>query len=580
MLRQPIISVLGHVDHGKTTLLDQIRGTTLAKREAGLITQAIGATNIPLETIKKLSGHLLDALKIHLKIPGLLFIDTPGHAAFTSLRKRGGSLADIAILVIDINEGFKPQTIEAIEILKSKKTPFIVAANKIDLIKSFSHKKGTLLQVLESQSDSFKGELDTKLYKLVEQFYELFKINADRFDRIDDYSKKIAIIPVSAKEKIGLPELVMVLAGLTQKYLEKKLEVNVDGPAKGTVLEVKETTGLGTTIDVIIYDGTLKKEDVIVIATLEEPIVTKVRSLLLPAPSSELRDKKTKFTHIKEVFASTGIKISAPDLEKVLAGMPLRVANTNLEQIKKELKKEIEEIIIKTEKEGIIVKADTLGSLEALHNLLKEKNIKIRKATIGDITKNDIAEASSAENELNKVIIGFNVKAEEKTRDIKIITNDVIYKILDDYQSWYDGKLKELEKKGLESLTLPCKLHIMPGFIFRQNNPAVVGVEILAGKLKTNTQLMKGNKDICKIKSMQLEGENISEAKKGDQIAVSLPGMTVGRQIRENDILYSSITENEFRQFKNLKKYLSQDEIEVLREISEMKRKENPVWGI
>ena len=139
--------VLGHVDSGKTSILDKIRGTGVQGREAGGITQAIGASIIPIETIKKICGKLLDSLNIKLTLPGLLFIDTPGHAAFVNLRKRGGNLADIAILVININEGLMPQTIESINILKQYKTPFIIAVNKIDLVNGWrSQKEKSLLK--------------------------------------------------------------------------------------------------------------------------------------------------------------------------------------------------------------------------------------------------------------------------------------------------------------------------------------------------------------------------------------------------------------------------------------------------
>src|SRR3989338_9048939 len=134
MLRQPIIAILGNVDSGKTQLLDTIRNTAIVESEPGRITQSIGCSIIPIESIKKICGNMLENLKLEIKIPGFLIIDTPGHAAFTSLRKRGGNLADMAILVVDVNDGIKVQTIECIGILRQYKTPFVIALNKIDLI--------------------------------------------------------------------------------------------------------------------------------------------------------------------------------------------------------------------------------------------------------------------------------------------------------------------------------------------------------------------------------------------------------------------------------------------------------------
>ena len=581
-IRSPIIVVVGHVDHGKTLLLDQIRGTAIQQGEAGGITQAIGASMIPLSIIKKICGDLLKSLKIQFTVPGLLFIDTPGHAAFTSLRKRGGSLADLAVLVIDINEGIMPQTQEAIDILKQAKTPFVVAANKIDLISGWRSYKGDLLKTIEGQSEGVKKELDRKLYELVGKLYER-GFNSERFDRVEDYTKQVAIVPCSAKTADGIPELLMIITGLTQKYLEECLTCEVSGPAKGTVLEVKEEKGLGTTVDVIIYDGTLKKGDAIVIGGIDKPIVTKVKALFEPMPLAEMRDKKSKFKPVNQVTAATGVKVSSMYAEEVIAGMPLRGCEEDeIEKVKKELKKEVEEILIQTDKEGIVIKADTLGSLEALTKLLKEKNILIKRADIGDITKRDISEAESnyEENPLRAVVLGFNVKSDLDSKKVKIITNNIIYKLIEDFERWQELEKARGEERQLDILTRPCKLEILKGYVFRQSHPAIVGVEVLLGIAKTGTGLMKTGKAIAEIKSMQLEKESVSEAEKGKKVAVSLDRVTVGRQIKEGDVLYSFIPENDFRKLKELKRYIKQDEIECLREIVEIMRRDNPVWGV
>lgn len=574
-IRSPICTVVGHVDHGKSSILDKIRGTCIVASEAGGITQCISSTLVPLSIIQNICGGLLKKLNLKFTIPGILFIDTPGHAAFTNLRKRGGNLADIAILVIDINEGIMPQTIECIEILKQYKTPFVIALNKIDLIPGWRENKETLLlQNIQNQAESVKQQIDNKLYDLVGRLYEL-KIPSERFDRVEDYTKQVAIIPLSANTGDGLPELLMVITGLAQRYLENSLKIEVAGPAKGTILEVKEEKGLGTTLDVIIYDGTLKQNDQIVIGNLTTPIVTKIRALLHPIDL-----KSSKFKPVKEVHAACGIKISAPDIENVIAGMPLRSVDNNLEQAKEEIQKEIKEVIIETDNEGVVIKADTLGSLEALIGLLKAKSIKIKKASVGDISKKDMAEATAEKEPLNKVILGFNVKKIE-TQEVKIITHDVIYRIIEDFEKWVEEETKKQEAKELENLVKPCKIHIMSGYVFRQNNPAVVGVEVLGGTLYNDTPLMKINGDKASaVKSMQSEGENIDHAEKGKEVAVSIPHLTVGRQIHEEDILYSDLPEEDFIKLKKLKKYLSKDEIGVLKEISEIKRKDNPVWGV
>ena len=587
--RSLICSVLGHVDHGKSSLLDNIRHTSVAKGEAGGITQAIGASIIPIDTIKKICGDLLKSVKMEFKIPGLLFVDTPGHAAFSNLRKRGGSLADISILVIDINEGFKPQTLESIEILKAQKTPFIVAVNKIDKLYGWKTNKCSLLKSITLQPQSVQQLFEKKMYEIVGHFYEM-SLQAERFDRVEDYTKQLALVPVSALTGEGVPELLMVLIGLSQKFLSTGLDFNPNSLAKGVVLEVKETQGLGTTLDVIIFDGKLKKNDTIVVGGLHEPVVTKIRALLEPAPLSEMMDKKSKNNQVNEAIAATGVKISAPDLDKAVAGMPLMACNINdIKQTKEEIQKEIEEVIVETEENGIILKANTLGGLEALKTLFKEKNIPIRKAMIGDISKKDVIEAvASKEVEPTYACVcGFNIEPDEdvkiyaKENGVGIITNPVIYNIIEQYEKWSEEKKKELEAKELENVTKPCKMMILKGYVFRQSNPAVCGVEILQGEAKNGIRFMKKEGvPLDTIKGMQMEKKNIEKAKKGDQVAMSFSKLTMGRQINEEDILYSYIEEREFKQLKELKKYLSNDEKNVLREIAEIMREKNPVWGI
>ena len=586
--RSPICVIEGHVDHGKTTILDQIRGTKVVSGEAGKITQIIGASIIPLETIKKICGNLLDALKLNFTLPGLLFIDTPGHAAFSNLRKRGGALADIAILVVNINEGFKPQTIEALEILKADKTPFIVAANKIDLIPGWEQDKSkSLLENLNQLPTNISGEFEKRLYELVGKLHE-FGFPAERFDRVEDYTKQIAIVPVSGLTGQGIPELLMVLTGLAQKFLEKCLECDVNTFAKGTVLEVKEEKGLGTTLDVIIYNGKLKVNDTIVIGGLEKPITTKIRSLLEPLPLMEMREKKAKFKQMKEVFAATGVKISAPNLDGAVAGMPLRSCQpNNIKQVEEEIQQEIEEVLIETDQEGIIVKADSLGSLEALLVMLKEKNIPVQSASIGDISKKDISKAESSADDFNQIILGFNVKLNSDVEDflkdkkVKIITQPVIYHILEEYDKYVEELMKKIEAEQLGKLTKRCKFFVLKGYTFRQNNPAIVGVEIEIGSIKTNGYVMnKEGKQVGKVKNLESEGENLSEAKQGKQLAMAIEGATVGRQIKEGDFYYSDVPEEDFKKLKELKQYLSEKEIVIMKEIAEIKRKNNAIWGV
>ncbi len=581
MIRQPIVTIMGHVDHGKTLLLDSIRGTAIAAKEAGGITQAIGASIIPLTTIKNVCKDLLKNIK--LTIPGLLFIDTPGHAAFTNLRKRGGNLADIAIVVVDINEGLKPQTIESLEILKQYKIPFIVAANKIDLIQGWQVQANQkfLIQNISSQAENVQRDFDKKFYELIGHLHKQ-GFGGDRFDKIDDYTKTVAVVPTSAKTGAGVPELLMILSGIAQKFLEENLKTDVKGPGRGTILEIKEHKGIGKALDVIIYDGSIKVGDKILIAGLHKPISTRIKALFEPEAHAEMREKKSKFKSVKEVHAANGVRIVAPGIDDVVAGMPVAVISNDEEKVSEEIQKEVESVVINTEDLGIIIKADALGSLEALSVLLKEKNIPVKKAGIGPVTKKDIndAEAVKDKDPLLGAILGFTIPKPEKA-NIPIFVHNVIYKLIEDFEEWQEQQKKAIQLSALDKLTKPCKIELLKGYVFRQSNPAIVGCEVIAGSLKSNTPLMhKDGKMLTTAKGLQVEQKNVELAETGKQVAVELPGVIVGRQVKEGDILYSAIPEEDFKKYKEFKEYLSPDEKEVLKEIALIMREKNPVWGI
>jgi len=566
--RALICLLTGHVDHGKSQIIETISKRKIIEKEAGRITQKISAVKVDIKDISSIAGELLKNSQLKVKIPGFLFIDSPGHAAFTNLRKRGGSLADIAILVVDANEGVLAQTKEAVEILKQCKTPFIVALNKIDLVTGWKSNKNSLIKNINSQAENTRNRLDSKLYEVVGKLYEL-GFNAERFDRVSDYTKQIAIVPVSAKTGEGLQELLFVLIGLAQKYLEKNLEVELGKGGKGVVLEVREDKGLGTVLDIVLYDGRINVNDDFVIGGIDEPIVSKVRNMF------ELKKP------VNKVEAAANITLIAPNLENVYSGMPLFVAEkiSDIEKLKKEAQEQVEEVLIETDKDGIIVKADSLGSLEALVGLLKENNIPIKKANVGEINKKDAAEAQSQKNELNKVIVGFNIKNVKE--EVSVITSNVIYEIIEKLVKWREGKRREEEEANLKNLIRPCKIYIMPNFVFRQSNPAVVGIEVLKGTLKANMSLMNGTgKRVTDVKSIQEDGKNVGLAEKGKQVAISLPGVIIGRQVVEGQVLISDLTEEGFRKLKGMKSFLNSDEIELLKEIAESKRKQNPLWGV
>lgn len=571
MIRSPIILTAGHVDHGKTTLLDKIRGTTVAKGEAGAITQDVGASYIPIETVKKLCGQLLEKFNIQMIIPGLLIIDTPGHAAFITLRKRGGSVADLAILVVDVNQGFQEQTDESLAILKEYKTPFIVAATKIDQIQGWFSRESSFLDNLTKQQEYVKDELDRKLYSLVSQLAER-RFEAERFDRITNFTKQIAIVPCSGTTGEGVPELLLMLAGLSQQFLKDKLSLS--NIARGSVLEVKEVRGLGTTIDVIFYDGVIHKGDTLIIGG-RKPIVTKVKALLRPRELQELRVER-QFETVDRVEAAAGIKISAPDLENVISGSPIIAVESekDIQNYVKEVQKEVEEVEFEKDIDGVTVEADSLGSVEAMIKLLTGEGISIRRADAGHVTREDVIAAQSTEDELKRVILVFNVKVSEEIKfiakdlGVTIFENNVIYRLIEDYKKWsLDKKEREVQQK-LETVNRPVELLFLKDAIFRSSHPAVFGVEVVRGFLKADVLLKRGERVIGRVKGMEREGKGITEAKKGDRVAISMEDVTIGRHVFEGDKLFSALSDNDLRVLREVYDKLTESEKELLNELS------------
>jgi translation initiation factor 5B len=585
-IRTPIVCVMGHVDHGKTSLLDRIRGSSVVSSEAGAITQHIGATLVPIESIRSMSGTME---KVPINIPGLLFIDTPGHHAFTTLRARGGALADMAILVVDITQGFQPQTIEALQILRNCRTPFVIAATKIDRIHGWRpFVNETFVSSFPKQNDRVKGEVENKTYGIVGKLGEL-GFSADRFDRVADFQRNLAIVPVSAHTGEGIADLLLVMIGLAQRYMGQELALIVEGPGAGTVLEVKEERGLGTTLDVILYDGTLSIGDEIALAGKDGVMVTKVRSLLKPRPMKEIL-VEDRFERVKSVAAASGIKVTAPNLEGVIAGSPLFVIRNNREEVESRIIKEMSEIHVNLASDGLVIKADTIGALEALCKELEAKGFGVMRADVGPVSRHDLIETETIKNPYYRALLCFNTQilpdAAEMIKNplytqVKVFEGKVIYQLIDQYVTWRDEQKRLSEQKRFEHVVMPAKIRLLPDCVFRQSNPAVVGVRVLGGKLRSDIDLVTPDgKKVGHLKTMQLRGENIREADAGQEVAISIEGATVGRQVSVGDDLYVDIPERHVKVLeREMTKMLNIPAQEVLAEFALMRRREDPFWG-
>jgi len=577
-IKSPIVTVAGHVDHGKTSILDSVRGTNVYDTEAGGITQKISFTKVPIDDIYK-RVPLIKESGIKLDFPGFLFIDTPGHAAFSHLRKRGGALADLAILVIDINDGIKPQTQEVLEILKMNKIPFIVALNKIDNISGWRKQDESLKKSIEMQAVNVKQSFQEKLLTLIGSLQH-HGFNPKPFYEVEDFSKELVLVPCSAKTGEGINELILTLSGLSQKFLKERLKLGEE--AKGVVLEVKKQKDMQFA-EAILYDGVLKSSDEIVVASFDEPVVSKIRVL------EEILPISNKFKAAKEVSAASGIRIQLINSEGILAGMPFSVFKNNLDEVREQFKKDIGEKL-KTDKKGIIVKADSLGSLEALVGMLKQERIPIISSGIGKINKKDLisAQTNLREDSVNALILGFCVEEDDEVEDmvkekkgIKILTNDVIYKLIEDLVKFQEEKRNEIKREKLMGLACVCKIKILHQYVFRNSNPAVFGVRVEAGKIRSGVRLIdKDGKEIGKVKDVQENQNKVLEAEAGKEIAISIPGIMFDRILVDVDELYSDLSEKQFRDFKDNKSLLSSDEVGVLQRIAQIKRAEKATWGV
>ena len=590
-IRQPIVTVLGHVDSGKTSLLDKIRGTGVQGREAGGITQHIGASFLPVETLRQSCGPLYKRLESsRMQVPGILVIDTPGHEIFTNLRDRGGSAADIAILVIDVNRGLQPQTRESLEILRSRKVPFVIALNKCDQISGW-RKTGEMFvsRAIKEQDKSIQADLEQKIYDVMGPL-SILGYQSDAFYNIDDFKKKIAIVPISARTGVGIPELLAVLVGLTQQYMTKKLDQDAKS-THGIVFEVNNEAGLGQTANVILIDGHLDKHDSIIVAKRDGVIVTKPKAMLLPKPLDETRDPRDKFKPVDAVWAAAGVKIASPDLDGVLPGSTL-YATSNPDEIgtyRQKIEEEMKALFLDVEPLGVVLKCDTIGSLEVMFEMLKREQISVAKADVGPVTRRDVMDAKAIKEHEGQqgVILAFNVRvlpdAREEIEDhhIKLFEDNIIYNLLEEYSKWYSDYTSNIEDHLFAEITPIAKFVFLKGYVFRNSDPAIFGIRVDAGVLRQKVQFMNGQgRRIGVVHQLQDGKKTLADARAGDEVACSVHGIAIGRHVNEEDEFYTLPHPHEAKQL--LAKYLhrlSPEQAEILNEIVRIQRTRDAAYG-
>lgn len=583
-LRSPICCIMGHVDTGKTKLLDCIRGTNVQEGEAGGITQQIGATYFPAENIRERTRELKADAK--LKVPGLLVIDTPGHESFTNLRSRGSGLCDIAILVVDIMHGLEPQTIESLNLLKMRNTEFIVALNKVDRLYGWKTcRNAPIVKAMKQQTPDVQNEFNMRLVQIVTQFKEQ-GMNTELYYKNKDRGETFNIVPTSAISGEGIPDLLLLLVQWTQKTMVEKLTFRNE--VQCTVLEVKVIEGHGTTIDVVLVNGVLHEGDQIVVCGLQGPIVTTIRALLTPHPMKELRVKGT-YVHHKQIKAAQGIKITAQGLEHAIAGTGLYVVgpDDDLEDVKEEAMEDMKSVMSRIDKsgEGVCVQASTLGSLEALLEFLKSDAVKIPVSgiSIGPVHKKDVMRASVMLEKKKEyaTILAFDVKVTPEAREladelgVKIFIADIIYHLFDQFTAYINNLKEEKKREAADEAVFPCVLKILPNCVFNKKDPIVLGVDVLEGIAKVGTPICIPQRDfidIGRIASIENNHKPVDTAKKGQKAAIKIVGSNseeqqkmFGRHFDIEDELVSHISRKSIDVLKaNYRDELTMDEWKLL----------------
>jgi translation initiation factor 5B len=583
-LREPIVSLLGHVDHGKTTLLDRIAGSVRASREAGGITQHIGAIEVPGTVVRRLTEGILRFDQF--EIPGLLFVDTPGHRSFETMRRRGGALADLAILVIDAREGVMPQTRESIQILRHEKTPFAVALTKIDLLTGWRKSTGPvpLLEQIAKGGPDFLRVLDTRMYAVSEELIGS-GFSAERYDRVSDFTRNVGIVPVSAKTGIGVPELIALLVGLAQRFLKEELRIVSEG-GEATILERSDQKGVGPVGNIILYQGRLKVGDEVVATGRTDVFSARIRGIYRPVPQKgDKGAKHTRLESLDEVTAAAGVYLSVPGIEDALPGGLLKVVRNEEERarVTEELTRESQPVA-EVALTGVALFADTLGGLEALAFECREHEIPVHEAGVGPVGRQTVLRAAAVKDPTHRAVLAFNVpvlpdaQPEGESGPVRIFRGEVMYRILEEYGAWKTALVNELLAKRRLALIHPARLEVLSGFTFRISKPAIVGVKVTGGTLRPGVRLMhRDGTEVGLLKALQKENESVTSAEENEELAASIDGAVMGRNLKEGDVLLVSLPESAARGLRG--QSLTSRETEILDEVVRIHRATAPFWG-
>ena len=575
-LKSPICSFMGHVDAGKTSLMDVIRNTKVQEKEAGGITQSIGSSFVNIEDIVDITNVINGKFEVKPEIPGILIIDTPGHEAFNTLRERGSSLCDIAILVVDINDGVKPQTIESIKLLRDKRVPFVIAATKLDTIYNYKvTEEISLRKALKQQKKETINMIETSMYDIQ---YELEKegIKSVFYFKNKNPQKVYSIVPVSSRTKEGIADLLALMIYISQNWMNKKITYQEEVDA--TIMESYQDSKHGWVLDIILKNGTINVGDKFIVCGRESSRTITVRKLLV---------KKNKLEDVKSVRASDGIRVIASNCDNCYSGTKLYPIDNNEKEVLQIANEEIDNYwkSFDLDQIGVCIQAKTFGELDALYQLVKKDGIPIMSVSLKKLGEKDfdrikIKTDNIDDLEYNTLLYfgeldnfdKFDKVAKEK--GIKLFNSEIVYGLIDEYKKYSKQCLEERQKKQIASgnAIYPCKLKIFKQHIYMKGgtNNLLFGVKVLEGKLRIGSPLyvvkkerfekdkiynMKTEKEygLGIVTSLQKNNEDIELANQGDEVCIRLDNV--------NELIFS----RHFDHKDTIISHLSRESIDILK---------------
>ena len=595
MLRSPICTVLGHVDAGKTSLLDMLRESNVQKKEAGGITQKIGTTFMKKESIEEITKEI----NKEIKIPGIIYVDTPGHECFSAIRLCGLLISDIIIIIVDIFKGLEQQTIECINLLHEYKKPFIIAVNKIDRLngwKSNTPNMSTCLKnVLKNQNKNTLSILDDHINKICNQLSS-YGFHSSLYYKNNDIKYTISIVPISAKLGFGLPDLIMLINVLSQQMISSKLTVTnkVDG---GYIIEKIKDKKYGNLLSSLLINGKIKNNDCIMLLDENDNIVEfQLKHLYEPIEGLEVKDS-LNILLVPEINTQLPFIIKCNDELNPKPGTPFYVVNKDnktkiYELLEKYKNKYLNPNKIKLEKYGIQINAKTYNSAQGLGELCNTKGIQISKIMIGDINKINLMKLNNKYENLNKtkndftfnkrymVILAYDTCVSDELlkmaedMNIKIMTNKLIYQLVEEYEN-HVVKLDKEFKNQYPNLRKPCEIKIIDKFVFHKKDPIIIGVSVTKNNLhigmvieaiidKKNVDKKNIDKKnigkmaikLGKITSIKKHDKQIEEAKENDVVCIKI------ELVNANDYKYEY--GKDFDDKSLVKSVISNNELELL----------------